>query len=291
MLTPEDLKNQHLVIATPCYGGQVFQNYFMSVLRFVFAANQVGLTISFIVRGGDSLIPRQRNSIVAEFMATEAYTHLLWIDADIGFEPEQVFRLLLADRPVAGGVYPLKKIVLPETMPGGMTREHFQALYAHYPFNPVPGAGIDEQGFIEVLDLPTGMMMIKREVFEQMATAYPGLRYKPDFMLGLEDLADKINDYHFRFYDVMTEENGRYLSEDYAFCRRWQKIGGKVFADVQSNLSHQGTHMYQGDFFQSLIAKGIVNVPNQAVTAPEAAPETGEAAEVPDWAPPESPAA
>jgi hypothetical protein len=288
MLTPEDIKNQHLVIATPCYGGQVFQNYFMSVLRFVFAANQVGLPISFIVRGGDSLIPRQRNSIVAEFMASKEYTHLLWIDADIGFEPEQVFRLLMADRKVAGGVYPLKKIVLPDIMPAGMDRATFEATYANYPFNPVNGASIDQHGFIEVLDLPTGMMMIKREVFDELAEAYPNLRYKPDFMLGLESLAEKINDYHFRFYDVMTEENGRYLSGDYAFCRRWQKIGGVVYADVQSNLSHQGSHMYQGNFLQSLIAKGVISAPTPV--APPAEGEVQLETVNVEGLPPESPA-
>lgn len=289
MLSQEDLKNQHLVIATPCYGGQVFQNYFMSVLRFVFAANQVGLPISFIVRGGDSLIPRQRNSIVAEFMSVPEYTHLLWIDADIGFEPDQIFRLLMADREVAGGVYPLKKIVMPDIMPeGGMTREHFQNLYANYPFNPVQGAAIDEQGFIEVLDLPTGMMMIRREVFTKMAENYPGLRYKPDFMLGLETISEKIDDYYFRFYDVMTEENGRYLSEDYAFCRRWQKIGGVVYADVLSNLSHQGTHMYQGNFLQSLIAKGVVSPPAQQEAPAEENP--GVDIQLGEALPPEDPA-
>jgi hypothetical protein len=297
MLTPEEVKTKHLVIATPCYGGQVFQNYFMSVLRLVFAAQQIGLTLSFIVRGGDSLIPRQRNSIVAEFMASPQYTHLLWIDADIGFEPDQVFRLLVADYPVAGGVYPLKKIVLPDEMPGGMKRDQFEALYANYPFNPTPGAQITQDGFIEVLDLPTGMMMIRRDVFEHMAKQYPGLRYKPDFMLGLEELAPKINDYHFRFYDVMTEENGRYLSEDYAFCRRYQKIGGKVMADIQSNLTHQGTHMYQGNFFKSLMAKGIIAAPpqpesatNVPASAAEIGTQSGYATHQIEGLPPENPA-
>lgn len=256
MLTPEDFKKQHVVIATPCYGGQVFQNYFMSILKFVFAANRAGLPISFIIRGGDSLIPRTRNSIVAEFMSEPKYTHLLWVDADIGFEPDQVFRLLAADRDVACGVYPLKKIVWPQDgLPEGMTLQQFNANYTHYPYNPGAQATVDEQGFMEVLDAPTGMMMIKRATFDRMAQAYPGLRYVPDEMLGLEAVKDKIAGFHYRFFDVMTEENGRYLSEDYAFCRRFQKIGGKVYADCQSKLSHQGTHMYTGDFMASILAQ------------------------------------
>ena len=273
MLPVEELKKIHLAIATPCYGGQVFQNYFMSILKFVFFANQNGIKVSFIVRGGDSLITRMRNSIVAEVLTDETYTHLLWIDADIGFEPEAIVRLLLADRDVACGLYPLKKIVWPETLPEAMSHPEFEALYTHYPYNPVHNARIDDEGFIEVLDAPTGFMLIKREVFAKLVDAYPGLQFKPDHMLGLEGVAEKIANYHYRFFDVMTEENGRYLSEDYAFCRRWQNIGGKVVIDVTSNLSHQGGHLYTGNFLASLQARNTQHEKFLAEQAALAAPE------------------
>lgn len=219
MLTGEQLtKETHLVIATPCYGGQVFQNYFMSIIKLIFLCNAHNIPLSFLVRGGDSLIPRIRNSIVAEVLANPTFTHLLWIDADIGFDPESIIRLLAVDRDVVCGLYPLKKLVWPETIPQDMTRDQWEARYTHYPYNPVPGAKIDEQGFIEVLDAPTGMMMIKRGVLEKLCEAYPGLKYTPDHMLGMEGIKDAIKDHHYRLFDVMTEENGRYLSEDYAFC-------------------------------------------------------------------------
>jgi hypothetical protein len=255
MLTGEQLTKTHLVIATPCYGGQVFQNYFMSIIKLIFLTNQAQIPISFLVRGGDSLIPRIRNSIVAEVLANKSFTHLLWIDADIGFDPAAVIRLLGADLDVACGLYPLKKLVWPDELPQGMSRAQFEAIYTHYPYNPVPDAKIDAEGFIEVLDAPTGFMMIKREVLEKMCDAYPGLKYTPDHMLGMEGIKDAIHDHHYRLFDVMTEENGRYLSEDYAFCRRWQNIGGKIHIDATSNLSHQGGHMYTGNFLESLKAR------------------------------------
>lgn len=256
MLNPEKIPELHIAIATPCYGGQVFQNYFMSIINLIFDANKTNLKLSFIIRGGDSLIPRTRNSIVAEFMATPQYTHLLWIDADIGFTVDQIYRLILADRDVVAGVYPLKKIKWPDGgVPAHTTQEDFESLYTGYPFNPIGSeATIDNEGFVEVLDAPTGMMMIKREALEKMIKAYPGLRYIADDMLGLEGLKDKIANYHYRFFDVMTEENGRYLSEDYAFCRRWQNIGGRIFVDVRSDLSHQGGHLYRGNLLKSLMA-------------------------------------
>jgi hypothetical protein len=257
MLTTEDFKNIHVCIATPCYGGQVFQNYLLSVITLLGDANKRGLNISFIVRGGDSLIPRTRNSIVAEFLASKEFTHLLWIDADIGFSPMSIYRLLMIDIDVVAGVYPLKKIVWPEEgLPQGMTEDEFRAHQTRYPFNPVAGGDstITEYGFMEVHDAPTGLMCIKREALERMARNYPGLRYVPDAMLGVAEKDRETADYHYRFFDVMTEESGRYLSEDYAFCRRWQNIGGKVFVDVESKLSHHGSHIFEGDLKSSLLA-------------------------------------
>lgn len=269
MLNLESLKGTHIAVATPCYGGQVFQNYLLSIIKLIYAAQKFDVQLSFIIRGGDSLIPRTRNSIVAEFMVSTQYTHLLWVDADIGFEPEAVFRLLAADRAVAAGVYPLKKIMWPDRVERGMAMNEFKARATKYPFNPINGARVDADGFIEVLDAPTGLMLIKREVFEKMRDAYPNLKIVVDDMPGLENIADKVVDWNYRFFDVMTEESGRYLSEDYAFCRRWQNIGGKVVVDVASNLTHQGTNVYEGNFHESFKAwaKPVVSSSTDATTS------------------------
>jgi hypothetical protein len=252
LLSFDEIKGKHIALCTPCYGGQVFQNYFLSVIKLVHACMQHGVHLSFIVRGGDSLIPRTRNSIVAEFMATDQYTHLLWVDADIGFDVDAVFRLLRADREVVAGVYPMKTIAWPEQLPA-VSKAEFMASAARYPFNPLNGRiTMDKDGFIEVLDAPTGLMMIKRSTFEKLIAAYPDHKIIADHMPGLEHIAEKIEKYNYRFFDVMTEPNGRYLSEDYAFCRRWQAIQGQIFVDAASNLTHQGGHLYSGNFLESL---------------------------------------
>jgi hypothetical protein len=69
-----------------------------------------------------------------------------------------------------------------------------------------------------------------------------------------EFLAKDIDNYHYQFFDTMVDETGRYLSEDYAFCRRWQAIGGKIHADMNSCLTHHGQYLYQGNLFESLVA-------------------------------------
>jgi hypothetical protein len=246
-------KAPHICIATPCYGGKVFQNYFLSILNLVYATvRQQNMNLSFIIRGGDSLITRARNSIVAEFLSNDQYTHLLWIDADIGFTPESVFRLVSANKDIAAGIYPLKAYTFPDVLPAEMTKQEFANRYTKYPFNPIGASFTVENGFAEVKDAPTGMMLIKREVFYKMIEAYPELKYYPDHMVGLEGIAQKINDYYYNFFDTFIDDEGRYLSEDYAFCRLWQKMGGKVYADITSKLSHNGSHMFQGDLAATL---------------------------------------
>jgi hypothetical protein len=251
--TPPAPTKPHICIATPCYGGQVFQNYFLSIIQLIFTVQKRGdVDLSFIVRGGDSLITRSRNSIVAEFLSNEQYTHLLWIDADIGFKPEAVYRLLQSNYEIAAGVYPLKALQFPDVLPAEMTKEEFIGKYTGYPFNPIGTSFQVTNGFVEVKDAPTGLMMIQRPVFEKMIKNYPKLKYKPDHQVGLEKLAGKINDYYYNFFDTFIDEEGRYLSEDYAFCRLWQQIGGKVFCDADSKLSHLGSYQYQGDFAKML---------------------------------------
>lgn len=245
-------KKPHICVATPCYGGQVFQNYFLSIISLIYAVERrKDVDISFIVRGGDSLITRSRNSIVAEFLSTPKYTHLLWIDADIGFSPDAVYRLLQSDYDIAAGVYPLKAFTFPDEIPA-QRKDELLLRYTTYPFNPIGASFKVENGFVEVKDAPTGLMMIKRGVFDKMIESYPELKYKPDHQVGLEKLANQIDNCYYNFFDTFIDETGRYLSEDYAFCRLWQKIGGKVYADAESKLTHQGSHQYQGDFTKML---------------------------------------
>ena len=245
----------NIFIGTPCYGGQVFTNYFTSVLGLTIAAQKRNdISLGFRVRGGDSLITRARNSLVAEFLANEQFTHLLWIDADIGFTPDAIYRLINSGHDIAAGIYPLKALTLPEELNGN--RDELFKKHQRYPFNPVDPNNIDVKGgFIEVKDAPTGLMLIKREVFTKMVEHYPELKYNPDKQVGLEGIAAKIADHYYNFFDTFIDESGRYLSEDYAFCRLGQRIGGKVHADALSKLSHQGSYKFEGDFHGMLTAK------------------------------------
>ena len=108
---------------------------------------------------------------------------------------------------------------------------------------------VDGDGFMQVREAPTGFMCIKRRVFDRLIAAYPELKYVPDWPKGTYPEGGV----HYRFFDVMVDpESGRYLSEDYGFCRLWEKLGGAIHVDANSNLSHQGERLYTGDFAETL---------------------------------------
>lgn len=245
-------------VATPSYSGELTSLYVRSLLGLVNAAWTHGFAMQARFLDGDSLVTRARNRLVAEFMADARWTHLFWIDADVGFEPEAALRLLLSGHDVVAGVYPHKQDGWPaaglaQPLPAGSTRADFAARHARYPLNLADLAmQADADGFIEVQDAPTGFMLIARGVFERMAEAMPELRYTPD--AGEHSNAHLP---HWRFFDTMAEPaTGRYLSEDFAFCRRWQQLGGRVFVDLHSKLAHQGLNVWQGDLPRWLGRRG-----------------------------------
>ena len=111
-----------------------------------------------------------------------------------------------------------------------------------------------ERGFIEVMDGPTGFMLIKRDVFVRMANVYPELKFVPDQHINQSHDKEfeyhKTSDWNYTFFDTMIEpKTKRYLSEDYAFCRLWQNMGGKIYADILSGMTHYGNYAFRGNVY------------------------------------------
>ena len=245
-------------IGTPCYGGMITADYFKSCLRLVNEAPKHNIQLQFGTIGNESLITRARNTLVQLFMDHLDYTHLLFIDADIGFSERTVMRMLELDEEVVTGVYPRKtidwtKVIRKVKEKPDIKENELLASSLQYNLNVENPEHVEvKKGFIKVLDGATGFMLIKRQVFEKMAKAYPELKFKSD--QHLNDPHDKTFNYHdtsdwnYAFFDTAVEpETKRYLSEDYAFCRLWQKIGGTVYADITSGLTHYGTYAFKGN--------------------------------------------
>jgi hypothetical protein len=234
------------MVTTPCYGGQLTVAYVNSVLALQRACMAREIKISFNMRSGEALITRARADMVAEFLSTDA-THLLFIDADIGFAPEQVFRLLAFDADVTAAAYPLKRIDWEKARrvaQSGLSDIEGSVL-DYVVYLEAKGPMKAHKDFVRVRYTGTGFLMIRRSVLTRMCEAHPELRYK-----AAQREADLLKDgpYNYALFECMIEpDTGLYLSEDYAFCRRWRELGGAIWLDIRSRLTHYGTHAFKGN--------------------------------------------
>ena len=246
-----------IFIGTPCYGGMITADYFKSCMQLVALAATKKIELQFGTIGNESLITRARNTLVQLFMDGD-YTHLLFIDADLAFNPPAVIRMLEYDKDVVTGIYPRKTIDwikvkkrLKENP--DMPEDELLAASLQYNLNVKdPNKILLEKGFIEVMDGPTGFMLIKRDVFVRMAEVYPNLKFVPDQHINQSHDTEfdyhKTSNWNYTFFDTMIEpQTKRYLSEDYAFCRLWQNMGGKIYADIRSGMTHYGNYAFRGN--------------------------------------------
>lgn len=223
-----------VLLATPAYGGQVTEAYFQSVLTLVHAAHGKGVQIDVMTLTNESLITRGRNEIVATFMGGN-WTDLFWVDADIRFDPEHFWKLLDAPYEVCATPYAMKGLDWDKMAATGGNAQTLRYASVMSVVNSLPDAPVVD-GFMQALDAGTGFMRIKRAALERMIAAHPELEYKTEKPVE--------NPTRWALFDTMIHE-GRYLSEDYTFCRRWQDLGGEVWVDVTSaSLGHQGSYTF-----------------------------------------------
>lgn len=250
----QKLKDAVVVIATPCYGGVVTEQYSQSLFNLSIKAIANNLRLGYATIANESLVTRARNELVSNFLESKG-THLMFIDADIGFNPNDVLHMVMADKDVVTGAYPLKThdwdAVANLASTGSLDAKELERSSIQYVINiqkPDPemvGKTVDieiKDGLVEVWDAGTGFMLIKREVIEKMIEAYPETLYYSDKDLTVPLEKRK----RYALFDTMIDTDQRYLSEDYTFCRRWQEIGGKIHLSVATVLNHVGTTTYRG---------------------------------------------
>jgi len=253
----EKLRKNKLFIATPMYGGMAHGLYIKSCLDLQTTMNKYGIETKFSFLFNESLITRARNYLVDEFLRSD-HTHLLFIDSDIHYNPQDVLALMALDKDVIGGPYPKKSInwgnvaQAARAHPNIEPRE-LEQLVGEYVFNVVKGTKqFTVTDPLEVMEIGTGFMMVKREVFDKMEKEYPMIRYKPDHV-GQANF-DGTRYIHAYFDTVIdTKESivgggsDRYLSEDYMFCQMWRKMGGKIYLCPWMKTQHIGTYAFTGN--------------------------------------------
>jgi len=252
MSATSDQTRAKLLLMTPCFGGQVTTLFAGSLLRLQAACLARGLPFDWRLHGGDALITRARAELMTSFLDETDATHLLFVDADIGFAPEQVFRLLEFGADVAAAAYPTKRFNWPVLT--RLLRDGHPAAEAAS-FNYVLGventaAVAVRDGFASVRYAGTGFLMLRRSALLTLCAAHPELRYR-----GVQAAEDRLKDSPHRvaLFDCMIDpDSGAYLSEDFAFCRRWTALGGEIWLDVRSRLSHAGGYTFEGDLAMQL---------------------------------------
>jgi hypothetical protein len=253
----EELKKNKLFVATPMYGGMNHGMYMKSCLDLQAIMGKYGVEVRFSFLFNESLITRARNYLVDEFLRSDA-THLLFIDSDIHFNPQDVIALLALDKDVIGAPYPKKAINWSNIAHAARKHPELEAreletLVGDYVFNVVKGTqqfSVTEP--LEVMEIGTGFMMIRREVFPKMEQAYPQLRYKPDHVGQANfDGSRYIHAYFDTIIDTVDSATGggsdRYLSEDYMFCQLWRKMGGQIYLCPWMKTQHIGTYPFTGN--------------------------------------------
>ena len=234
----------HIHVATPCFGGMVTQSYMQSILKLMQHAARNNFYLSLSMLGNDSLITRSRNTLVARCLDQPEATHLMFIDADIGFDPIQVERMLRAERDLVAGIYPLKfndwNAAAEAHLHAGESRGTAALRYVGL---LEEGATIEEDGFVRGTYAGTGFMLIARAALLRMIEAYAATRYRA--IQSWPPRPASPNQY--ALFDCLIEpETGIYLSEDYAFCRRWRDIGGEIWLDTLGSLTHTGPCDFTG---------------------------------------------
>jgi hypothetical protein len=265
--------NPKLYILTPCFASLCYVNYVDCILKTVEVFKQLNFPLIIEFCKNDSLVSRARNNLVAKALSDPHATHVLFIDNDITWSPFDILKLIIADKPIVGGAYPLKNYNWENMVnkTGNFDPSAMKSWVDKKNAHPILGNMIDDKHMIQynlvryninylnnaleiqgnltkVRHLATGFMMIQRGVFEKMMKAYPSTKYVDDvnFLHGDE------NNYAYALFDCGVED-GHYFSEDWLFCKRWSKMGGDIWLDVSVNLMHTGIEDYKGCYVSSII--------------------------------------
>lgn len=256
-------------ILTPCFGSVCFVNYVSCLMQTKELFQNFGIKLHVLFCKSDSLVSRARNNLVAKAMNDTQMTHIFFIDNDITWDPFDIIKLLIADKPIIGGIYPLKtynfnRIVPTEQNPNPVQRiidtknasqlskinnqDAIQMNMLRYNVNYISNQIKIEKNLTQVKHIATGFMMIQRSVIEKMSNAYASTKYTDD----VNFLIPEENKFAYALFDCGVVDD-HYLSEDWMFCNRWSTLGGELWIDITINLTHTGIHDFAGCYMSSLI--------------------------------------
>ena len=227
---------------TPCYNATMTLQYTSSLLKLIRDMNEKNISYMVDFLGNESLIPRARNRSLEKFIKSDC-THLLFIDADIGFEPDAVFDILKYNKSVVGCLYPRKDILFNRlfwSMQNEQTStEKIESRALDFVYNPLKTHDnkiIKNGDYIRVNHIGTGFMLVQRDIIMKLCDIHKELIITNGELPGEQ----------YALFDCMIR-NKNYLSEDYSFCQRVNEAGGEVWVNTKHNLSHVGYYCFNSD--------------------------------------------
>jgi hypothetical protein len=241
-------KKTNVFVATPMYGGLCNGSYTVGLLSAVGVFSRYGVGMQYAHMMNESLITRARNLLTKDFLASEC-THLMFIDADIGFNPADIIPMIHAEKDIICGIYPKKEINwidVAKAANKGVPPQQLHQYTGAFVLNLIGDATElegDRYTPMEIANGGTGFMLIKREVFDGLIGKVP--TYVNDVFAAVEQdrKQEVINEF---FATSITEDTSRLLSEDYHFCKIAREAGFRVWAAPWAQLSHTGTYIFSG---------------------------------------------
>jgi len=243
-----------IFVATPVHD-QCSIHYAQGLLEFQKECMKRNVDVAFQIMKS-SLVTQGRNLCVSGFLDS-GLTHMLFVDSDILFNAESIFKMIERDKDVIAIPYPLKTLMWDKAFnkmkKGEIKKGDDIRRWLHtYPMKISNPNNVNvERGVIEVTHSPTGCMLIKRQVFDKMIKAYPDKQIVQKTVINGE-YVDKPNMWNF-FDTIHDPETKTYLGEDFSFCKLWTEIGGKCHAFIDDPIAHIGEHQYEGRFADELI--------------------------------------
>lgn len=247
------LRASRIFLATPMFGGMAFSIYVRSLFGLAQLLQKLGVGIDYYNLCNASLVTVARNMAANRFLESDA-THLLMIDADIGFVPEDVLTLLALqtqDSPydVIGGTYLKKQINWSRVRKAVLAGEaddkliDFMGDYTFMPFTDKERGNVsfDRDNLVEVESIGAGFIMVRRSALEMMAPIVPD--YTDYRGRGIETTAETMH----QFFQAEIV-NDRYVGEDFWFCKKLRAASGYVWLAPWVNLSHAGSFVFGGPF-------------------------------------------
>jgi hypothetical protein len=225
-----ELVKHRLFLASPQYGGQCYTVFARSVTDLALICGHYRIPFITYWVMNESAVTRARNYCADEFLRSQS-DHLLFVDADIGFNAQDAIELLILqiqnpEYQIIGGPYRAKTLEV-----------------RHWAFNYTKDFDPDATEPQEVPGTGTGFMLIHRKVFEMMIEHYPQWMYRPDGIPGSP--FDGSRDIMKFFHLEIDSETRRDLTEDYWFCNRAREIGIKTWLCPWMKLRHAGMHIFE----------------------------------------------